>query len=85
MSSYSYIALLINREQGAQSNEKENGYQRANGYLSNRNVTKRFNFSYTLIVLIVALVLLVFAIRAVKVEPVEQCQAQVMIIFVVHI
>ena len=31
---------------------------------------KRFNFSYTLIVLIVALVLLVFAIR-VKVEPVE--------------
>lgn len=39
MSSYSYIALLINREQGAQSNEKKNGYQRANGYLSNRNVT----------------------------------------------
>lgn len=46
---------------------------------------KRFNFSYTLIVLIVALVLLVFAIRAVKLSQSRQCQAQVMIIFVVHI
>ena len=37
MSSCSYIALLINRERGAHNNEKENDYQRANGYLSNRN------------------------------------------------
>ena len=68
MSSYSYIALLINREQGAQSNEKKNGYRERMVKQSKRH--KRFNFSYTLIVLIVALVLLVFAIR-VKVEPVE--------------
>ena len=63
MSSYSYIALLINREQGAQSNEKKNGY-RERMVIKQSKRHKRFNFSYTLIVLIVALVLLVFAIRA---------------------
>ena len=83
MSSYSYIALLINREQGAQSNEKKNGYRERMVKQSKRH--KRFNFSYTLIVLIVALVLLVFAIRVEKLSQSRQCQAQVMIIFVVHI
>lgn len=57
MSSYSYIALLINREQGAQSNEKENGYRPSEWLLKQSKRHKRFNFSYTLIVLIVALVL----------------------------
>ena len=71
MSSYSYIALLINREQGAQSNEKEKRLSASEWLLKQSKRHKRFNFSYTLIVLIVALVLLVFAIRAVKVEPVE--------------
>ena len=62
MSSYSYIALLINREQGAQSNEKKTVIA-SEWLLKQSKRHKRFNFSYTLIVLIVALVLLVFAIR----------------------
>ena len=39
MSSYSYIALLINREQGAQSNEKEKRLSASEWLRSNRNVT----------------------------------------------
>lgn len=70
MSSCSYIALLINRERGAHNNEKENDYQRANGYLQSKR-HKRRNFLYTFIVLVITVVLLIFAIRAVKVEPVE--------------
>ena len=40
MSSYSYIALSTNHEQGARNNEKENDYRPVSGYLNSRNDIK---------------------------------------------
>lgn len=71
MSSYSYIALSTNHEQGARNNEKEKRLSPSEWLLKQSKRHKRRNTLYTAIVLLIALVLLVFAIKAIHVNPVK--------------